>query len=204
MGDTSIGFRIGVTGHRDILPDDIESARQKSTEFLSWLKDSMPETGITVISGLADGADRIFAEAALALNMDVEAVLPMPLSQYKSDFDEISYSELEKILNSSSVECIELLLTPGLDPDDSNWSKEQRNTLYANLSDDLRLRSNLLVALWDGEFNGLTGGTGDTILRYLDAPYANHDTTSKILEVDDDFLDGEPPGVLDTCSENFI
>ena len=71
MGDTSIGFRIGVTGHRDILPDDIESARQISAEILSWLKESMPGTGITVISGLADGADRIFAEAALALIMDV-------------------------------------------------------------------------------------------------------------------------------------
>ncbi len=192
MGDTSIGFRIGVTGHRDILPADFEAASQKSTEFLSWLKESMPGTGITVISGLADGADRIFAEAALALNMDVEAVLPMPLSQYRNDFDEASYGELEKILNSSSVKCIELPLTSGLDSDDSSWSQDQRNALYANLSDDLRLRSNLLVAFWDGQFNGLVGGTGDTILRYLDAPLEIDDSARKIIEADSEPLDGEP------------
>jgi hypothetical protein len=192
VGDTSIGFRIGVTGHRDILPADFEAASQKSTEFLSWLKESMPGTGITVISGLADGADRIFAEAALALNMDVEAVLPMPLSQYRNDFDEASYGELEKFLNSSSVECIELPLTSGLDSDDSSWSQDQRNALYANLSDDLRLRSNLLVAFWDGQFNGLVGGTGDTILRYLDAPLEIDDSARKIIEADSEPLDGEP------------
>jgi hypothetical protein len=190
VDDTSISFRIGVTGHRDILPDDFEAVRQQSAEFLSWLKESMPETGITVISGLADGADRIFAEAALGLNMDVEAVLPMPLSQYKSDFDEASYAELENILDSNSVECIELPLPPGFDSDDSNWSRNQRNELYANLSDDLRLRSNFLVAMWDGQFNGLVGGTGDTILRYLDAPMENHDATRKILEAGSESLDG--------------
>jgi hypothetical protein len=196
VDDLSIGFRIGVTGHRDILADDIEAARQKSAEILSWLKASMPGTGITVISGLADGADRIFAEAALALNMNVEAVLPMPLSQYRNDFDEASFGELEKFLNSSNVSCIELPLTSGLDADDSRWSQDQRNALYANLSDDLRLRSSILVTLWDGQFNGLVGGTGDTILRYLDASWENdgadqNGANRKTLEAGDESLDGE-------------
>ena len=192
MSDIGIRFRIGITGHRDVFQDDYTAANRQATEFLSWLKESMPGTEIKVISGLADGADRIFARAALDLNMEVEAVLPMPLSQYKSDFDEASYSDLEKILNSSGVECIELPLTPGLDSDDSRWSQVQRNELYANLSDDLRLRSNLLVAFWDGQFNELTGGTGDTIRQYLDTLCENNDATRNIIEADGEPLDGEP------------
>ena len=75
MIEQGISFRIGVTGHRDILPEDVEGARQKSRELLSKIKSAMPATRITVISGLAEGADRIFAEAALELDMSVEAVI---------------------------------------------------------------------------------------------------------------------------------
>ena len=163
MSEAGINFRIGVTGHRDILPEDIDTARQSSHELLSSLKSSMPATRITVISGLAEGADRIFAEAALALNMPVEAVMPMPLKYYKKDFDETSSAELDRILATEAVRCIELPLTPGLDADDSRWPEGARSKLYANLSDDLRRRSNFLVAFWDGKYTNLTGGTDERI-----------------------------------------
>ena len=130
MSESGISFRIGVTGHRDILPEDVEGARHKSRELLSTIKSSMPATRITVISGLAEGADRIFAEAALDLNMSVEAVLPMPLEYYKNDFDEASSAELDRFLDDESVQCIELPLTPGLDSDDKTGPKghEVRST----------------------------------------------------------------------------
>jgi hypothetical protein len=169
VSDKGIKFRVGVSGHRDILPDDIEAARQHSIELLSSLQSSMPATEISVISGLADGADRLFAEAALALGMSVEAVLPMPLKFYKSDFDATSLADLERMLDSEPVQCIELPLTPGLDGDEENWPEGARDTLYANLSQDLQRRSNLLVAIWDGKFKNLTGGTDDTVVRFLDA-----------------------------------
>lgn len=192
MTNAGIQFRIGITGHREFLRDNLEPANKASTEILSWLRQSMPATEITIISGLADGADRIFVNAALALDMNVEAVLPMPLEQYKNDFDEDSCRELEKILSSNSVECIELPLTSGLDSDDSSWSRDQRNALYSNLSEDLRVRSNILITFWDGEFNGLAGGTGDTILRYLEFPPDNNYHGRKILGAGKEHLDGKP------------
>jgi hypothetical protein len=192
VSEKGISFRIGVTGHRDILPEDVEGARQKSRELLSALKASLPATRITVISGLAEGADRIFAEAALALNMSVEAVLPMPLTYYKKDFDQASAAELDRILDTDSVRCIELALTPGLDADDSSWPEGARNTLYANLSDNLRRRSNLLVAFWDGNYKKLTGGTDDTVVKYLDAiPGQNH-AAIELMDADGAPLNGEP------------
>ena len=152
----------------------------------------MPATRITVISGLAEGADRIFAEAALALKMSVEAVLPMPLKYYKKDFDETSSAELDRILAIEAVQCIELPLTPGFDADDNTWPEGARNTLYANLSDDLRRRSNLLVALWDGKYKNLTGGTDDTIVKYLDAVPGENDAAIELVDADGALLKGEP------------
>jgi hypothetical protein len=151
----------------------------------------MPATRITVISGLAEGADRIFAEAALDLNMSVEAVLPMPLEYYKNDFDEASSAELDRFLDDESVQCIELPLTPGLDSDDKNWPEGTRSTLYANLSDDLRRRSNLLVAFWDGKYKNLTGGTDDTVVRYLDAIPGHNDAVIELTDAGSALLNGE-------------
>ena len=162
-----------------------------SHQLLSSMKSSMPSTRITVISGLAEGADRIFAEAALALDMLVEAVLPMPLSYYKKDFDEVSCTELERILNLDAVQCIELPLTPGLDPDDSSWPEGARNTLYANLSGDLRRRSNLLVAIWDGKYKNLAGGTADTVVKFLGALPGQSDSGIEFINTGDALLDGE-------------
>ncbi len=192
MTEDGISFRIGVTGHRDILPEDVEGAKQKSRELLSSLKSAMPATRITVISGLAEGADRIFAEAALALNMSVDAVMPMPLKYYKNDFDEASSAELDRILDTEAVQCIELPLTQGLDADDNNWPEGARNTLYANLSADLRRRSNLLVAFWDGKFKNLTGGTDDTVVKYLDAVPGQNDAAIALTDAGGAPLNGEP------------
>ncbi len=192
MSHKHVNFRIGVTGHRDIRPDDVETLRQKSTEFLTRLQTSMPGTGITVISGLAEGADRIFADAALALNMNVEAVLPMPLIHYKNDFNEASYAYLKRFLENKKVSCIELPLSPGLGRDDTNWPQGARDTLYANLSEDLRLRSSVLVAFWDGTFNQLKGGTGDTLSTYLDLLSGKGEEEPQFIEAGTTHFDGEP------------
>ena len=40
---------------------------------------------------------------------------------------------------------------------------------YANLTQALTAKCNLLLALWDGRTSRLEGGTADTVLRYLGA-----------------------------------
>ncbi len=191
MSDKHINFRIGVTGHRDIQSGDVESLRQQSVEFLTRLQATMPGTEISVISGLAEGADRIFSEAALALGMPVEAVLPMPLKHYKNDFDEASYAKLEQLLKNDKVSQIELPLTPGLDGNESSWPQGARDALYANLSEDLKLRSSVLVTFWDGTFNQLKGGTGDTLATYLDLPSGKNASEPEFIEAGTALLGGE-------------
>jgi hypothetical protein len=191
MSSNSLSFRVGVTGHRDIPQADFESADNRSREFLSALRSSMPDTRITVLSGLADGADRIFAKAALALNISVEAVLPMPFAFYKSDFDATSLADLEEILNSELVECIELPLNAGLGDDESAWPQDSRSKLYSNLSNDLRDRSNILVAFWDGKHSSKAGGTADTVLKFLQASPSDNDSEIDIINADGANLDGQ-------------
>ena len=192
MDNKSISFRIGVTGHRDLLPRDREAAIEQSTEFLSWLQNTMPATKITVISGLAEGADRVFAEAALALDMSVEAVLPMPLIHYKNDFAPSSCGQLDRLLDSKNVTCTELPLDSGLGSDESDWPEDARNCLYANLSKDLLHRSSMLVALWDGEPIALVGGTTDTVATYLGIPSTDRTIPADIIKADKALLDGDP------------
>jgi hypothetical protein len=90
----------------------------------------------------------------------------MPLEQYAADFDEETLAQLKALLRRPQVRCVELssdVAGAGTGP----HSREQRDRMYANLTDTLIRRSSLLLALWDGRGSHLPGGTADTVLRYL-------------------------------------
>ncbi len=151
---------VGITGHRDVDPSDLNSAHAAVTEFLTTLQAHLPDTEIIVMSGLADGADRIAVSAALELDMPVRAVLPMQQSDYVSDFSSISVEEFRGLLATAGVDTTELATIRTGDEID-------RDACYRQLTDCLIRKSNILLALWDGVDGGLTGGTSDTVLSYL-------------------------------------
>ena len=157
---------VGVSGHRDLDPDDSPRLREAVTDFVRQLKGHLPDTELRLIVGMAEGADLLVAETALALSVPVEAVLPMPLEDYAADFDEATLAQLKALLRRPQVRCVELSADAagaGAGP----HSREQRDAMYANLTDTLIRRSSLLLALWDGRGSHLPGGTADTVLRYL-------------------------------------
>jgi len=157
---------VGVSGHRDLDPDDGPRLREAVTDFVQQLKAQLPDTELRLIVGMAEGADLLVAETALGLGVPVEAVLPMPLEHYAADFDEKTLAQLEALLRRPQVRCVELsanVAGAGAGP----HSREQRDAMYANLTDTLIRRSSLLLALWDGRGSHLPGGTADTVLRYL-------------------------------------
>jgi hypothetical protein len=65
------------------------------------------------------------------------------------------------------VRCVELSAHLAAAAGPGPHSREQRDAMYANLTDTLIRRSSLLLALWDGRGSQLPGGTADTVLRYL-------------------------------------
>ena len=158
---------VGVSGHRDLDPDDITRLREAVSDFVHQLKAHLPDTELRMIVGMAEGADLLVAETALGLGVPVEAVLPMPLEQYAADFDTRTLECLKELLRRPEVRCVELSGAVAAAGATGPHSREQRDAMYANLTDTLIRRSSLLLALWDGRSSRLPGGTADTVLRYL-------------------------------------
>jgi len=153
-------------------------AKQEVGAFLDRLTELLPHTPIRIMVGLADGADMLVAETALERNLLVEAVLPMPLEEYAKDFNAEALARLHRLLERPDVQKVVLtlpdrgansLVTPESSPD--------RDALYANLTDALTRKTNLLIAMWDGEFSALRGGTADTVVKYLAAHTGSPATT---------------------------
>lgn len=125
----------------------------------------MPDTELRIMVGMAQGADLLVAQLALERGIAVDAVLPMPFAEYARDFDEKSLEVLRALLRQPNVQCTEL--APPAYASGSGGAA--RDSLYTQLTECLINKSNVLLALWDGESSRLPGGTADTVLRYLSA-----------------------------------
>jgi hypothetical protein len=158
---------IGVSGHRDLHPDGVPQVKRRIDEFLADLKRRLPDTELRIMTGMAQGADLLVARAAVDAGWMVDAVLPMPLDRYVEDFEPDSAAALRSLLADPAVHCT-VLPTP-LGADDGAKHGEGRAVFYANLTQALTAKCNLLLALWDGKPSPLAGGTADTVLRYLGA-----------------------------------
>jgi hypothetical protein len=160
--DPGFPLLIGVCGHHSFDPScATELATAVRTQLLR-LAIALPSTEIRVLSGMAAGTDLIVARAAIEAGVQVEAVLPMPLTQYRADFDSDSYRELRTLLAHPQVRCIELTPPERLDEPGG------RNKGYQSLGRMLIRRSSVLLAVWDGKSTRLPGGCFDTLIRYLD------------------------------------
>jgi len=177
-------FMVGVSGHRDLDTADLPRLREAVTAFVRQLKEHLPDTELRLIVGMAEGADLLVAETALALGVSVEAVLPMPLQHYAADFNGGTFACLQELLRHPNVRCVELTAMAEGSEAKTPLSPAQRDAMYANLTDALIRRSSLLLALWDGEVSRLPGGTADTVLRYLGIRTPEHPGPAALELVD--------------------
>ncbi|MDF2180121.1 hypothetical protein P2G88_17845 [Aliiglaciecola sp. CAU 1673] len=161
-------YVIGITGHRDLDEAATQYATQQITSLLASLKSRLALTPIVVVTGMADGADRVLAKVALKLGYPVTALLPLPKEEYRKDFSEASWQEFNQIIANPLVECSVVEQLHECAPGES-MSDQERDTQYWVLGQHLICQSNLMIAIWDGENTGLTGGTSDVLLDYLDA-----------------------------------
>ena len=77
---------IGVTGHRDLVDDEIPQLRQRVRDFFAMLRKQHPDLPIVVMSPLAEGADRLVAEEAHKLGIPLFVPLPFAAEIYEQDF----------------------------------------------------------------------------------------------------------------------
>ena len=91
----STPFRIGVTGHRDL--GDEATAAFVAGQCKAILQKALAEHGeVVALSALAEGADTLFAEAALELGVPLEAVTPF--EGYVEDFEGQARERYERLL----------------------------------------------------------------------------------------------------------
>lgn len=136
---------VGVTGHREL--PDVEAwvwVRAELQTFLAGL--CAPLLGVT---SLAIGADQVFAETVLDLGGQIEAIIPF--AGYEGTFrNDAELEKYEKLKNlCAHVETLAYSAT--------------EEEAFFNAGKAVVDRSDLLVAVWDGEPAHGLGGTGDIV-----------------------------------------
>jgi hypothetical protein len=152
---------VGVTGHRDLRPEDEPELGRAVDDFFHELAALYPHSDLLVISGLAEGADRLVASRAQELGHPVIALLPMPVADYECDF--VTHESLLSF-RATLDRCARTIELPwvrgeGVSPDDPHARRAQ----YVLLGDELVAHSAIMLALWNGHTTGLAGGT-DTVV----------------------------------------
>lgn len=147
---------LGVTGHRDLVPDEMSAIGDHFRHLVDELRAQYPRLGFRVITGLAKGADQLIAKESLRLRdagypVEVFSVLPMPLAEYRHDFeggDLAAFDHLYRELEAKGCLILEMPMT------------ERRTVAYVNFGRYLIDHTDILVSVWDGLLNGNPGGTG--------------------------------------------
>jgi hypothetical protein len=140
-------LRVGVTGHRlDRL--DAEAPRRLQEQFddlFARIEQAAAPPGrgsLHLITGLADGADCIAAECALARGWTIEAVLPFARADYANDFAAGDPLEtFERLLGA----CATVMELPG-----RRDAAPGSSVAYERAGRILLAQCDVLVAVWDG------------------------------------------------------
>ena len=106
----------------------------------------------TLVSPLAEGADQMAAEAALARGWQLQAILPFDRDTYVADFnDDVSRASYRRLVGEAAC----TLELPG-DPDDDLEA-------YVMAGRGTVAHCDILIAVWDGLPPRGRGGTGEVV-----------------------------------------
>lgn len=175
-------FQVGMVGHRhnrltnadltklkDILNSILKEIKNEVLSFymphVHLYKSSTPV--LRAISPLAEGTDRLFADQALDLEFELLCVMPFAQTEFEKDFSSDNALEhdslnrfhdlLSRAEKVSKIICIEL-----------DGKRENEGAAYGATGDFILNKSDILVAVWDGEYKGLAGGTEETLKKAQD------------------------------------
>jgi hypothetical protein len=150
-------MRIGFTGHRpNRLHIGAGRVAARLGEVVVRLKAdhdrARPGEPVVAISALAEGSDRLFAEAALDAGFTLHALLPMPVSDYVQTFEDAATTPA---FHALLARCARVEALPGALADSK--------AAYEALGRAMVAGSGLLVTVWDGKPAAGRGGTPEVI-----------------------------------------
>lgn len=159
---------VAVTGHRDLLPAEIPQIRERVQDFLRELQHRYAYRSVGVMSALAEGADQLVAEEALALGIPLTVTMPMPKTLYLQDFVTPEARERFERLCAQAVDVFELPLTPGNSVESISGPGPNRSRQYAQVGVFMCAHCHVLLALWDGKDSDQLGGTSQVVRFHHD------------------------------------
>jgi hypothetical protein len=144
--------RIGVTGHRVLA--EVPRVLAGVEAALDRIVAAFPGRALVVVSCLAEGADRLVAEAVLRrAGARLVAVLPMPREELVADFAAgESLAEFDALL-AKAAEVVELP------------ARATRDEAYAAANERMLGGVEVLVAVWDGAAAQGRGGTAEAVAQ---------------------------------------
>ena len=111
-------------------------------------------TELVIVSSLAEGSDRIVAEAGLAAGFALQAILPFAKAEYERDFEtEMSRREFDA-LHARAGDVFEL-----------DGAADQRPRAYEAAGLFMLANIDVLIAIWDGAVAAGIGGTAQIVER---------------------------------------
>lgn len=173
FSDVPFRVRLGITGHR-VLPraEPIAAAIRKALKARIWdlfdrpipPKERTTPLAFTILSPLAEGADRLAAREVLTIPGSVlEAVLPFDVEDYARTFaaaeSKAEFEELRRRSNRVSV------LGPSPAAGDGAAAEEgpEHEQAYETVGRHVVDHCDVLIAVWDGKPSRGPGGTAEIV-----------------------------------------
>ena len=149
-GEPSAPLTVGVTGHRRLENEARLAALVR--DVLADMSERFAATRITVVSALAEGADRLVASEALQRpRSSLEAVLPLEPSDYRDDSNTVeSKHQFDRLI----AQAARVTVIPPSDSRDEAYERAGRAIVDS---------CDVLIALWDGGPSKGRGGTAEII-----------------------------------------
>ena len=185
----SVPLVVAVTGHRDLVPGEQAQIRDLVESFLVNLRKLYPGRGVSVMSSLAEGADRLVAEVALELGIALTVLLPMPRELCELDFTDDASRQRFAELCAVAADVFELPLVRGATPERIAESAAARSQQYAQAGVFLCAHCHVLLAIWDGKPSDQLGGTSQVVRFHHDdvmPGYTPTGTPNRLILTDDE------------------
>lgn len=154
---------LGVTGHRDLRPEDFPDLEQVLRRIFSTLLEHEPERTVSLLSPLAEGADRLVADSALEYGAELIVPLPMKKEFYATDFQTAgSRSEFERLLLKAASAFV-VPFGRSFHPDEICKYGTARDYHYGLVGAYIVQNCHVLIALWNGLASPAPYGTADVV-----------------------------------------
>lgn len=169
-----LAFRVGITGRRKLPAEHEAPLRARVADVLRLVRqeltllaaqpaalavyrreaDGTVQPRLRLLSPLAEGADRLAAEAALDEGFTLHAAMPFPRAEYEADFAK----------NPASLAAFHALLARAeLSATELDGDREDEARSYQAVGRFVVRNCDLVIAIWDGKPDEGLGGTAGIV-----------------------------------------